>query len=118
VNLAGSSWFCSALRVPSSNSVQFLRARDCKMSLYVLPLGEQSAWVALEARSEDIAQYRASFEASLASVGGLHEARDSDPRSNAAWLGSILMAMGAGAGLRKIFARSSKAKRRRRPSAS
>lgn len=86
--------------------------------MYVLPLGEQSAWVALEARSEDLPHYRASFEASMAGVRGLQQARDSDPRSNTAWLGSLLMAMGAGAALRKVFVRSSKTKRQRRSSPS
>jgi hypothetical protein len=84
--------------------------------IYVLPLGEQRAWVALEARAEDLPQYRASFEASVTSVRGLQQARDSDPRSNTAWVGGLLMAMGAGAALRKVFRRSSKTKPRRRSS--
>jgi hypothetical protein len=44
----------------------------------------------------------------MAGVRGLQQARDSDPRSNTAWVGGLLMAMGAGAALRKVFVRSSK----------
>jgi len=84
--------------------------------MYVLPLAEQSAWIALEARADDLPHYRASFEASVAGVRGLREARNSDPSSNTAWFGGVLMMLGAGAALRRVFARSSKTKRRRRSS--
>ncbi len=84
--------------------------------VYVLPLGEQRAWISLEASSEDLSRYRASFEASIAGVRGLQVARDSDPRSNTAWLGGFLLMAGAGAALRQFFTRSSKTKRRRRSS--
>jgi hypothetical protein len=79
--------------------------------IYVLPTGDQTAWVMLEARADDFARYRQSFEASFASVRGLHEARESDPSASAAWLGAVLSCMGVGALLKKAI------RRRRNPNA-
>ena len=83
--------------------------------VYILPLGTQRAWVTLEARAADFEQYRASFEASIASARGLHEASDSDPGSNTATLGALLMAGGIGVVIAKAFSASKKRRRKARP---
>jgi hypothetical protein len=82
--------------------VEFVtRAQDLEIQklTYLLPLGSERAWVALEAEPARFTEVRPQFEASIAAVSGLRPA--SDPSANAA-IGTLALAALVGAGLSQL----------------
>jgi hypothetical protein len=86
-----------------------MNGRDVQKLLYVMPVGDKRALIALEAPPEQFSKFRPAFQASVASVRGLQ----APSGANTALIGAVLALGVVGVWVGQFLVRSRKAKRRR-----